>query len=338
MTTENLTTESAAGESTANAQASADTSTQVEASSANVPRGTADQSSDATAAAAAGVAGAPVVPQSYQPNYKYRAAMEEKEIEEFWRPLMKDAESEKRVKQLFTKVDGFDALKQSRDQLRNQFETLDGDFKNMSQTVHRFNDSVARGDLSSAFRLAGITNEQIFRWTQQQLQLMEMSPEQRQHYEKTQQTQSQNYELQQQVSQLQQAFQDSTVQARSVQLEVTLSRPDIASFANSWDSNAGTPGAFRQFVIDEAKKVYYDSGRDLSPDEAVGMVMSRFGKFLNAGGTPAAPVAGQATVGSSAQSAKPVIPNVSGKAASPVKKVPRSLDDLKKLAKEAKSL
>jgi len=328
VTTENLTAESAAGESTANAQASAETSTQVEA---NVPRGTTDQSPDAAAAA-------PVAQPTYSPNFKYRAAMEEKEIEEFWRPLIKDADSEKRVKQLFTKVDGFDALKQSRDQLRGQFDMLEGDFKNMSQTVHRFNDSVSRGDLTSAFRLAGITNEQIFRWTQQQLQLMEMSPEQRQHYEKTQATQHQNYELQQQVSQLQQAFQDSTVQARSVQLEVTLSRPDIASFAASWDTNAGTPGAFRQFVIDEAKKVYYDSGRDLSPDEAVGMVMTKFGKFLNAGGIPAAPVAGQATVGSPAQTAKPVIPNVSGKAASPVKKVPRSLDDLKKLAKEAKAL
>src|SRR5574338_786965 len=55
------------------------------------------------------------VPPAFTPNYKYRAALQEKEIEEFWRPLIKDAESEKRVKDALTRLDGFDLVKSSRD-------------------------------------------------------------------------------------------------------------------------------------------------------------------------------------------------------------------------------
>jgi len=116
-----------------------------------------------------------------------------------------------------------------------------------------------------------------------------------------------------------------------MQLDVSLSKPDVSRFAEAWDSNSGQAGAFRQFVIEEAKKVYYDTQQDLSPDQAIAMVMQRFGKFLNVGDTTMQAPQAQSI---QSQQAKPVIPNVTGKASSPIKKVPKSLDDLRRLAKE----
>lgn len=269
---------------------------------------------------------------AYTPNFKYKAANQEKELDPLFHSLIKDQDSEKKVKEIFSKVDAFDYIKQKKEHAETQHDSLLADYNQVQSTVQRFNESVQNNDLSSAFRLAGITKEQIFKWTQQQLQLMEMPPEQRQQYEQFEQAKQGKFELEQRVQQIQQQYQTQAVQNRAMQLDMALSRPQVASFAEKWDQN-GEPGSFRNFVIEEAKKVYYDTQQDLSPDQAVNLVMQRFGKFLNVGDTtmqsPQAVPQGQ-------RANPPVIPNVTGKAASPIKKVPRSIDDLRKLAKEAR--
>jgi len=285
---------------------------------------------DSSVLATPDAAAVPAAP-TYTPNYKYKAALQEKELDPFWHPLVKDSDSEKRVKELFTKVDAFDFIKQKKEDTEKNLQSLAQDYQQVNSTVQKFNSSIQSGDLSSAFRLAGITKEQIFKWTQQQLQLMEMPAEQRQQYERFEQTQLQKSQLEEKVSYLQQQWEQQAVQSRAMQLDVSLSKPDVSRFAEAWDSNSGQAGAFRQFVIEEAKKVYYDTQQDLSPDQAIAMVMQRFGKFLNVGDTTMqAPQAHSMQ----AQQAKPVIPNVTGKASSPIKKVPKSLDDLRRLAKE----
>lgn len=274
-------------------------------------------------------------PPAYTPNFKYKAALQEKEVEEFWRPLMKDAESEKKVKDMFTKSDAFDFMKTRRDQAEQQIQSMNGDLQSITGTVQRFNESVKNNDLSSAFRQANISKEQIFQWTQRELQKMDMPADQRQQMEQYEQAQSQKYDLEQQVSFLQKQYESQATQARVMQLDQVLSRPDVSKFAEAWDQNSGQEGAFKNFVIEEAQKVYLTSQQDITADQAVKHVMQRFGKFLNAGETAQAPP--QVAPQQQAFNNKPVIPNVMGKAASPIKKVAKNLDDLKKLAKEARA-
>jgi len=268
---------------------------------------------------------------TYVPNYKYKAALQEKDLDPFFHPLIKDPESEKKVKELFSKVDAFDFVKGKKEHAETQFQSLMNDYENMSGTVSKFNESVQKGDLASAFRLAGITKEQVFKYAQQQIQLMEMPPEQRQQYEQYESAQAQNSELEQKVSSIQKQFEAQATQNRVMQLDFHLARPEIAQFANAWDKN-GEPGSFRQFVVEEAKKAFFERKVDLSPEEAVASVMQRFGKFLNVGDTTAQPP--QAVVQQTPQSQKPVIPNITGKAASPIKKMPNSIEDLRRLSKE----
>lgn len=288
---------------------------------------------DAPAGASANGGATPVVGAdgkvSYVPNYKYKAALQEKELDPFFHSLVKDPDSEKKVKELFTKVDAFDFVKGKKEEVETKFSSLLNDYDHMSDTVTRFNTSVEKGDLSSAFRLAGISKEKIFDWTRQQIQLMEMPAEQRAQYEQFETAQNQKYELEQKVSSLEQRYQQQAVQARTMQLDAAISRPEVATFAQAWDQNS-EPGAFRNFVAEEARKVFYESQQDLSPEQAVAMVMQKFGRFVG-GTTLQSP---QAIQGNGQRQAPPVIPNVTGKASSPIKKVPRNLDDLKKLARE----
>lgn len=272
---------------------------------------------------------------SYVPNFKYRAAGVEKEVDPFFHGLIKDAESEKKVKDFFTKADAFEFVNGKNKEFEKNFGSLQSDYNQVSGVVSKFNGAVASDDLSSAFRLAGITKEKVFQWTQKQLQIMDMPPEQRQQHEQFEQATRQKSELEEKVQALEQKYQGQAVQARTMQLDSALSRPDVAKFADAWDRNTG-PGSFKNFVVEQAQQVYYTSQQDISPEQAVQLVMQRFGKLVNVGETAAQSSQVVAQAAGQQQTTPPVIPNVPGKAASPIKKVPRSIDDLKKLAREAR--
>ncbi|MFN9974317.1 MAG: hypothetical protein ACK58T_30920 [Phycisphaerae bacterium] len=276
----------------------------------------------------------------FTPNYKYKAALQEKEIEEFWRPLIKDADSEKRVKDFLSKIDGFDFVKNSREKAEKQLESLTQDFQSQAQVVERVEKAVQAGDLTSVFRQLGVDREAIFRWTQEQLQRMEMPPEQRKAYEDAENLRLQQSQMQEQMTQYQQMYQQQAVQARTMQLDYVLSRPEISQAANNWDSLQGQPGAFRDLVIQEAQAAYYQLGQDLSAEQAAQRVMQKFGKVITQSGAQQVPQvqdASSQTPQVIAPQARPVIPNINGKGASPIKKAPRSLDDLKRMAKEAQA-
>ena len=325
---------STAGDSAASTGSTVDQAKTSDVAANAVEKSSASAIAPAGAAIAAGIPGeAPIIDgkPAYIPNFKYKAALQEKELDPFFHSLVKDADSEKKVKDLFTKVDAFDFVKGRKEQIEQQHGQLQGDFEFLNQTVNNVIKARDSGDLKSVFRQLNITKESLFKYVQQELQVMEMPPEQQQQYAQFEQAQMQKMNLEQQVQGLQKQYEHQAVQARAMQLDVALSRPEVANFATAWDAN-GEPGSFKSFVIEEAKKVFYDTRQDLSPEEAIGLVMKRFGKFLNTGDAVMPPP--QAVPQTMSQQAKPVIPNITGKAASPIKKVPRSLDDLKKLAKE----
>jgi hypothetical protein len=278
---------------------------------------------------------------AYTPNYKYKAALQEKEVDEFWRTLIKDADSEKKVKEALTKLDGFEFVKQSRDKVQQQFESLTDDYKAQNEIVQRVDGALQRGDLSSAFRQLGLKDEDIFKWTQSRLQMMEMPADQRKAFEDAESLREQQLMMKEQMTQYQKLYEDQAVQARTMQLDFVLSRPEIAQAAQGWDTLQGQPGSFRDLVIQEAQTAYYQTGRDLTAEQAAQAVMQKFGRVLSSGGQQPAPQA-QVTPNQTPQvmapHAKPVIPNVSGKGASPIKKAPKNLDDLKRMAKELTAL
>lgn len=275
---------------------------------------------------------------AYQPNFNYVAAAQQKEIEEFWRPLIKDKESEERVKEFLTKYDAFDSVKESRNKIQEHYDSLLSDYEAQAQVVNRVESALDRGDLSSAFRQLGLKDEDIFKWTQQRLQMMELPPEQRAQLEAAEQQRLQQFELEDERSYLEKQYQEQAVQVRTMQLDMVLNRSDVSQAAQAWDKATGEFGAFKNLVISEAQNTFHRTGQDLTPEQAVQQVMQRFGKLLPQQGGAGEVVPQAHTAQSQTPVApldKPVIPNINGKGASPIKKVPRSLDDLKKLQKEA---
>lgn len=287
--------------------------------------------------------GQPVVAApTYTPNFKFKYGFEENgivsqkeaEIDPMFRALIKDAESEKKIKEIFEKAYGIDVVKnhlsrekQNRTQIESKYTGIDKSLKQLSRFVQS-------DDFDSFFQATNIPAEKIFKWVQKKLNEEALPQEQRVELERQKEIQRKAYLLEQQNEGYLQAYQETMDMQRQTQLQTALSRPDVVQVSQIYDEKVGEPGAFQQMVIDRGLHVWRTQGRDISADEALQWVMSRVGQFV---GGPAA--VGQQTMpqvhpaGQNQAARKPpVIPAVSGGATSPVRKAPRSLEELKKIS------
>ncbi len=325
---------SAAGASAASAAQSTDTTTTTPAASAAAPAATPDAAAPGTFTPP-GAEGAAVTPPAYTPNYKYNIMGKEHEVDEFWRGLIKDADSEKKVKDLFTKTQAFDEVKASRESLQTEYQSVRGEFDALDRDVRRVMSFLNAGDLDNFFGSLKIPENKVYDWVAKRLEAAQ-NPEALRSLESQAQERARAFDLEQERSSLEHRYQEQAVQARATQLDLMLSRPDISAAASAWDSRAGQVGAFRDLIISEAQNAYFTQNQDLSAEQAVSMVMQKYGKFLGDGTqpqvvTPQAPAPGTAAP---QVAAKPVIPAVQGRGTSPIKKSPKSLDDLRQMAKE----
>lgn len=269
---------------------------------------------------------------AYQPNYKLRVMEQEKEIPERFRNLMKDAESEKEVRELFEKAYGLDFAKPKHEETRQNYVKLQSEHNFLTGSIQELRDTYSRGDMDTFFQKLSIPPEKVLQWAVGKVNYEQLPPEQKELIDARRNAELQNLELQKQNSLYQRQVQEQVVQARRMLLDSELARPEVKSMVDSFDQRFGKPGAFVQEVINRGQLAWIQSqGKvDLTPGQAVEQVLALYG-LKNQAPASATPQT-TAQVVQPSQQATTTIPNVGGgKSTSPVKMKPRSIDDLKKL-------
>lgn len=275
----------------------------------------------------------------YEPNFKFKAFGKEKEIPEMFRGLIKDADSEKQVREVFTKSEAFDDMKQRYEGTAQEFQGLLNEHKALDQDVKRVMKFRNSRDFDNFFQSLRISDQEVFQWAQQKIQALQ-DPTMHQQYQQAAQQRAQVLQQQEEYESLQSNYQSQAVQARTMQLDMVMARPDVTSTASAYDSRVGQIGAFRDLVIEEAKKAWFVQKVDLSAEQATQVVLQKFGKLFEQ--TPQANAQAPAQQAQAPQAQQPVvvapkptIPSVQGKGTSPIKQAPKSLDDIRKMAKAA---
>lgn len=271
---------------------------------------------------------APVVGEApaYVPNLKFKVHEEEKEFDEFLKPAIKDAETEKKIRELYEKAYGLDAIKPKHEELKTKYPEMEQKYNELQSTIKEVM-TLRDKDLDSFFEQLGLKEDQIAKWMLQKLEKLNLPPEQRQVYDQYEETRRRNYALEKQIQDIEARTQAQAVQARTLELETVLQRPEVAAIAKSYDSARKQTGAFRELVIREANAEFRTSGRDLTAMEAAKAAMDLLGEAYT---SKANEVSSPAPV--TTEKPLPVLPRVTGKSVSPTNKQPRSIDDLKKLA------
>lgn len=274
----------------------------------------------------------PVV-AAYKPDYKLKVYDEEKELDDpLLKSLIKDADTEKKVKEIAQKYLGFDTVKARLEKTRGDLSEYQKSTQPIVDLYNNYSKVAQKGDLDGIFQLLQIPDEMIFKWA---VQKAEQTPEQRAYQEQQRRVEFEREQLQSQNQTLMTQQQQQLSEFRAQELNWVLARPEVSSVATAFDQKVGRPGAFRQAVIEKGLAHYTATqGReDLSAEQAAHEVLKLIGAVVTPMTSPGANQASQA--GLIQQNGQPpIIPNVSAKASSPVKKQVRSISDLKKKREE----
>jgi len=270
---------------------------------------------------------------AYAPNYKFKSFDYEGEIPEKFRSLIKDAESEKEVRDIFTRAYGVDTIKTRHQELKKNFESVNSNFTSLNSQIEAARSDYKRGDLDAFFDKLAIPKQQILQYALKTLQYNELPPDQKAALDARTQAERQAYNLERQNQALAEQYQTQAAQTKRLELEYTAGRPDLAPVISQFDAQVGKPGAFLEAVINHGELTWHRSGGkvDLPVAQAVKEVMQIYG--LGQAKAPAPQNAGASAGQIPVKPAPKTIPNIGGQSSTPVKsKGPRSIDDLKKLA------
>jgi len=260
----------------------------------------------------------------YTPNYKFNVHDNEFEFDEVVKPLVTSKEVEDHLRTLYAKGYGIDEVQKARDSWSEKYKTIEGQYNSITSSLAEASEYLNKGQLDKLFKSIGVPEDQVYKFVMDKLNYRDLSPEQKKVYDSYQELETQADLLRKQNELLQQQYESTTVQTRSRELESVLARPDIKPIMDAYDSEVKSPGAFRQEVINRAIAEWQLNGEDITADKAVSRVMTLIGNRFQSNQTGL----DQGVV------AKPIIPNVHSRAVSPARKIPKSIDDLKKLANE----
>lgn len=301
---------------------------------------------------------AAVTPPAFTPNFKFKVMDQEHEIPERFRELIKDATTEKEVREIFEKAFGLDHQKPKYEQLKvkhGEVERSLGDVLGAVQDLRSvYQQAVSSGNLlllDDFFDRLKIPDQVILQYALAKVQYGELDPEARKAYDQQVFAQKRLLDLEKQNQGYSQQAMSAATNAKGALLDSCLARPDIQAIAQAFESAPGRkPGDFRKSVCEHGEYVWFKTNgqMDLSPEEAIQQVMQRFGVIVpQPGGQPAIPnTAANPTTTAPQQGtpaattaaprpAAPAIPNVVSRAASPMKPKPKSIAELRKLGQAA---
>jgi hypothetical protein len=270
--------------------------------------------------------------EEWKPDYKVKVLDNEYEIDEFLRPII-NKENYSKVKELYEKAYGLDPVKQKYQKVNEELEKYRPylqDAPKNAEILNYMGTLLNKKDYRTLAAELNIPDDALLELALEKARLREMPPEERQAYEASVSDKARLYNLEMQNQRYQQMIQQGAVQERTSLLDSYLMSDNVKSIAENYDNQVGRPGAFREEVIASGQFAAKNLGKDLSVEEAVQATI--FNKRLFAQGIqPTAPSQGNARVVAPTQG-KPVIPNIKGVGSTPTGTLPRSIDDLRKIA------
>lgn len=270
---------------------------------------------------------------AYSPNFKFKVAdfepgksQKELEFDEFLRPAIKDAETEKKVRELYEKAHGIDAIKQDRGKIQDEYKQVKAQHAEMQNSMKELV-ALRDNDFDGFIAAAGIKPEKILEWVQKKLSYQNMTPEQRAEHDYQTQLRQKSFHQEKEFSQQQIQYQQQITQLWDMHVDNAISRQEVKSVADSYNEREGNPEAFKDLVYMIGQHGSAN-GKDMPVEQAIKRALSIVGTQGHA-----APIQGQAGTPPAPKPA--TIPNIgSGKGSSPVSKQIRSLEDLEQAAKE----
>jgi len=270
----------------------------------------------------------------WQPNYTFKVMDQEREFDDFIKPVL-TKDNYDQVKDLYEKAYGIDHVKTKNNTLKEENTRLSGieqKYNGQNQSLGHLGSLIQSKDWHSFFSELKIPEQEVLKYALDRVNYQDLSPSEKQEYDGNIESRQKLRNLETQNLQLQQTFQQQQLQARSSELDNYLNADQYRDIVNHFDSRAGQPGAFRDEVIRRGQMSYYTYGKDVPTQQVVEEVVKLYGNHVQTQTSPGT----ENTQGfqpqqqNVASNTKPVIPNLRSGSGSPARKLPNSIDDIRK--------
>lgn len=270
---------------------------------------------------------------AYSPNYSYTVMDQQLEIPEQFRPIIKDADTEKLVREIFEKAEGLNYVKPKYETLKGEYEALKNQFDPVHKDLTLLGQLLQNKDLGAFFGAFQLTDEDVIKYAIDRMEYFQLPPEKRQAMDAQRQQGLEYYRLKQENEQFKQMQSQAELSSTYNELKSTLSSPHISPLVESFNARAGQPDAFEKAVISHAQAHFAMYKQDLSVPQAVESFVRTFGLAGQASQLPTQNAGAQ--VGANPVERKATLPKSGSGSMSPVKEKVKSLADLRKLQEKA---
>lgn len=279
----------------------------------------------------------------FQPNYKFKVYDQEKEFDDWIKPLVNE-ENEAKIREVMEKAHGIDFIKEKLNNTRQEAATIQMEHQNLVQGIQQLQSAIKSNSVHDIKNVLGISNQDIKNWAVEVLRYEEMNPQDRQIYDNSfkYRQEAELYKTQSQTL----ADQMSEIKSKQLLYEVKntiTSDPSKSEFVQQLNERLkpiyGEDGFIREVGM-VGSTFFRQNGFELDASQAVDFVLKKFG-YTEQIKTP--------TIPKQVVESKPVpvkvitkndntIPNPkSSGSGSPASKKITSVEQLKKLAREASS-
>jgi len=282
-----------------------------------------------------GAAEAPalVPPPMYTPNHKFKAQGKDLEFDDWAKAASKDAETEKKIRDMHEKAYGLDSVKQSRQALQSELSATQEKLASTDRAIDTIAEYAKVKDWDSFYESLNIPKNDVLKYALELVKREQLPPEQREQWEASRQSQQELKNLQAQNAQMHAEKEQHQVDQRSGELEAEISKTGNSDIAEAYNNGMQDSNAFRNFVI-RIGQAYATQGQDISAEQAVNEATRQLRAAQSQTRQEPTAQQGKNVV---ASSKKPVLPNIQGRGTSAVKSSVRSLDDLRAKSRELSS-
>lgn len=276
------------------------------------------------------VEGQQAQPAAYTPNFKYNILGKEQEFDAFLRGVIKDSETEEKIRSLYTKAYGLDHMKGQYLKTRDILQTKDKEMSSITSQLQEVSGYLGKKDFGNFFKSFNVKPDDVLEWAVQFAERKQLPPEQQQMFEAREAAETQLRDVQRQNEWLQQQYNSQVANTRQMELNQSMADSQVSDFAMAYDQRTGQEGAFEMEVVRRGALHYQMTGQDLPPQEVVKQTLFALGWQGHSNQNQGSNVT---QMPRQASGRPPIIPHIAGKSVSPVKKSPKSLDELRTLAR-----
>jgi hypothetical protein len=288
--------------------------------------GQGEESSEETGGQSLSEGGEGDTPPAYQPNLQYKVYDDVREFPEWSHKLISDEETEKHLRDLFTKAEGIEAIKERYGSTKDELDQVRSEHQKY-QDFLRQSQHFSSNDLKTFFDMHQIPKDKVLDFARQLLRA-EQDPQEAAALDARSRQIREQYNADNRVTALENHLKEERTQRFNSEMSMALSQPHISEFEQKFNALKG-PGAFRQAIADYGS-AQYARGRQAPPHESVNYVYNLFRDFVGQGtGASASPQ-------SSAPRERPkTIPNLGpGRGHSAAKARPKTIEEMKKQFRE----